>query len=102
MARWTEEQDLLLMRWCLRLNGRAQEWAMDTAIAHQLGRSVWSVKKRRMHLSRVLSAPLQRRDRKQALEVLRQREAGLSYSQIAETLGITKGSVAGILRDLRS
>jgi hypothetical protein len=99
---WSEEEDIELLRHCLRLDTLAHTDAMDAAIAWKLKRSREAVRHRRYHLARVLRQegprqwPAQRINR-----VLRLREAGFSLTAIAKEIGVSRCAVSGQFHRLR-
>jgi hypothetical protein len=98
---WTEEEDIELLRHCLRLDALARTDAMDAAIAWKLKRSRAAVRSRRYTLAGVLRQEAPRWPMQRINRALLLREAGLSLTAIAKEIGTTRCAVSGQLHRLR-
>jgi hypothetical protein len=94
---WTEEEDIELLRHCLRLDTLAHTDAMDAAIGWKLKRSRAAVRTRRYTLAGLLRQEAPRWPVQRINRVLRLREAGFSLTAIGKEIGVSRSTVAGQL-----
>jgi hypothetical protein len=98
---WTEEEDIELLRHCLRLDTLAHTDAMDAAIAWKLKRSRTAVRTRRYTLAGMLRQEATRWPVQRLNRALLLREAGLSLTAIGRELGVSRSAVSGQLHRQR-